>query len=163
MSETGTAGPDLDIAAIDYDPALKPVLLDLFTEIAILEHLVRARLEPKAYNDFSAAQFGILNFFCRLNKAEERLSGLAWSFQVEVAAMRETVASVVALGYLQWDDTADPCVRVTEAGRRKHAAMIENMAPDIAPVVAEIDPQDLRTTARTLMEIRRTLDNLPDR
>lgn len=147
----------------DLDPALKPTLLDLFTEIAILEHLVRTRFEPREYYDLTAAQFGVINFFCRLNKAQERLSGLAWCFQVDVGAMRETVASVVARGFAEWDDADDPWVRVTGSGRAKHRDMIESMAPEIVPVVSEIDPADLRITARTLMEIRRTLDNLPDR
>lgn len=146
-----------------YDPALKPVLLDLFTEVAIIEHLVRSRFEPRDYYDLTAAQFGALNFFCRLNKHEERLSGLAWCFQVDVESMRETVDSVVSLGFLQSDNAPDPCVRVTEQGRLKHASLLENMAPDIASVVAEISPEDLRITAKTLIEIRRTLDNLPDR
>jgi hypothetical protein len=149
--------------ATEYDPGLKPVLLDMFTEIAILEHLVRKRLEPRKLGDLNAAQFGVLNFFCRLNKSEERLSGLAWCFQVEEPFMREVVAVVAARGLLTLDDAVDPCVRVTAAGRRLHGEMVEDMAPDITPVVAEIAPDDLRTTARTLMEIRRTLDNLPDR
>ena len=152
-----------EVDAIEFDPALGPVLLDLFTEIAILEHLVRTRLEPKSYYSLSAAQFGVLNFFCRLNKSEERLSGLAWCFQVEVAAMRSTVESLVELGYVEADAAGDPCVRISAAGREKHAVMVDSMAPDIAPVVAEINPEHLRITARTLMEIRRTLDNLPDR
>ena len=149
--------------ARDYDPGMKPVLLDMFTEIAILEHLVRKRLEPRRLGALDAAQFGVLNFFCRLNKSEERLSGLSWCFQVDEASMREVVAAVVARGLLTWDDAADPCVRVTLAGRQLHGETVEDMAPDIAPLVAEIAPEDLRTTARTLMEIRRTLDNLPDR
>lgn len=148
---------------VDYDPALKPVLLDLFTEVAIIEHLVRSRFEPRDYYDLSAPQFGVLNFFCRLNKGEERLSGLAWCFQVDVDSMRATVVSLIERGFIQADDASDPCVRVTAAGRQKHEMLLENMAPDIAPVVAEIDAQDVRITARTLMEIRRTLDNLPDR
>lgn len=148
---------------VDYDPALKPVLLDLFTEVAIIEHLVRSRFEPRDYYDLSAPQFGVLNFFCRLNKGEERLSGLAWCFQVDIESMRATVDSLTEQGFLMVDDAADPCVRVTASGRSKHERLLENMAPDIAPVVAEIDAQDLRVTARTLMEIRRTLDNLPDR
>jgi hypothetical protein len=148
---------------LDYDPALKPVLLDMFTEIAILEHLIRKRLEPSRLGDMNAAQFGVLNFFCRLNKSEERLSGLSWCFQVEEAYMNDIVSSVVARGLLTRDDSNDPWVRVTPLGRQTHAEMVEDMAPDIAPVVAEIAPHDLRTTARTLMEIRRTLDNLPDR
>ena len=116
-----------------------------------------------SYYDMTAAQFGVLNFFCRLNKVEERLSSIAWCFQVEVQPMRELVASLAALGFVEQDDAADPCVRITPLGRRKHAQMIENIAPEIALVVAEIEPEDLRVTARTLMEIRRTLDNLPDR
>jgi DNA-binding MarR family transcriptional regulator len=148
---------------IDYDLSLRPVLLDLFTEVAILEHLVRTRLEPKSYYSLTAAQFGVINYFCRLNKSEERLSSLAWCFQVEVEAMRSTVESLMGQGYVDRDDATDPCVRITEQGREKHAVMVDSMAPDIAPVVAEIAPEDLRTTARTLMEIRRTLDNLPDR
>ncbi len=147
----------------EYDATLKPVLLDLFTEIAIIEHLVRSRFEPRDDYDLSAPQFGVLNFFCRLNKADERLSGLAWCFQVDVEPMRETVETMVRLGFLETDQAPDPCVRVTEAGRHEHASRVETMAPDIAPVVAEIDEKDLRITARTLMEIRRTLDNLPDR
>ena len=148
---------------IDVDPALRRTLLDLFTEIAIIEHLVRTRFEPKDYYDLSAAQFGVVNFFCRLDKSEERLSGLAWCFQVEVDAMRATIASLVERGLVSTDDAPDPCVRMTDAGRAKHAALVDSMAPDIAPVVAEIDPDDLRITARTLTEMRRTLDNLPDR
>ena len=146
-----------------FDPSLRPILLDLFTEIAIIEHLVRSRFEPKDYYDLSAAQFGVINFFCRLDKVEERVSGLAWCFQVDEPAMRATVAGLVQLGLVSWDDAGDPCVRMTDAGRAKHADMIDNMAPDIASVVAEIDPEDLRITARTLTEMRRTLDNLPDR
>ena len=149
--------------ASGVDPALRRTLLDLFTEVAILEHLVRTRLGPREYNDVTAQQFGVLNFFCRLNKVEERVSSLAWCFQVDVTAMHQTVASLTDRGFVTWDAAADPCVRVTDAGRDKHAALVDNMAPDIMPVVAEIDPEDLRITARTLTEMRRTLDNLPDR
>ena len=148
---------------IDIDPGLRRTLLDLFTEIAILEHLIRERLEPRRLGDMNAAQFGVLNYFCRLNKAEERLSGLSWCFQVQDDYMRDVVGNVVQRGYLTWDNAPDPRIRVTPLGLATHAGMVEDMAPDIAPVVAEIDPEDLRVTARTLIEIRRTLDNLPDR
>ena len=148
---------------LDYDPALKPVLLDLFTEVAILEHLVRKRLEPLHLGDVTAAEFGVINFFCRLDKQEERLSGLAWCFQVEIADMARVVDVLAGRGLLSCDDAADPWVRMTAAGTAFHAEMVEDMAPVIAPVVEEIAPDDLRTAARVLMEIRRTLDNLPDR
>ncbi len=149
--------------AADYNPVLKPVMLDLFTEIAILEHLIRKWLEPLHLGDVDAAEFGVLNFFCRLNKTEERLSGLAWCFQVELSEMSKPVEAMVARGYLAKDNGNDPVVSVTPAGKAFHAELVEDMAPVIAPVVEEIAAEDLRTTARTLMEIRRTLENLPDR
>lgn len=37
------------------------------------------------------------------------------------------------------------------------------MAPDVLEIMAEFDTADLQVTARTLKEIRRTFDNLPDR
>ncbi len=148
---------------LDYDPALKPVLVNLFTEIAILEHLIRLRFEPKGMDALKTAQFGVLNHFCRLGKHEERLSSLAWCFQVEVDHMHATVDSLVARALLTWDGAADPCVRPTDAGRAAHADMIEDMAPEVAQIVGEIPVEDLRVTARTLVELRRTMDNLPDR
>ena len=146
-----------------YDPALKPVLLNLFTEVAILEHLIRTRFEPKDMDALKAAQFGVLNHFCRLERQEEKLSSLAWCFQVEVDHMRRTVASLVDRGLAVWDDGSDPCVRPTETGRSLHAEMVEDMAPEVAQIVGEIPVEDLQVTARTLVELRRTMDNLPDR
>ncbi len=141
----------------------RQMLLDLFTEIAILEHLLRLRFEPRHYKDLSAADFGLLNHFCRLKKTESKLSGIAWSFQVEVAHMRATVEGLAARGLVTVDAETDPCVRITDAGKQAHAETIAEMAPDIAPIMSEFDLEDLKTTTRTLMEIRRTFDNLPDR
>ncbi len=148
---------------LDYDPTLKPAVLDLFTEIAILEHLIRKWLEPLHLGELNSAEFGVLNFFCRLNKNEERLSGLAWCFQVKIAEISAPVEAMIARGFLAKSNANDPMITVTAAGKAFHAEMVEDLAPVIAPVVAEIASDDLRTAARTLMEIRRTIDNLPER
>lgn len=141
----------------------RAILLDLFTEISILEHLVRLRFEPSYIGDLKAAQYGVLNYFCRLRKSEEGLATLAFSFQVEPAAMQATVETLVARGLLTIDQANNPCVRITPAGRSLHAEAVGAMAPEVLPVVAEIAWADLRITADTLKEIRRTFDNLPDR
>lgn len=145
----------------DADPAFRQLTLDLFTEIAILEHLVRNR-EPEV-NGLTAAQFGILNYFCRLGHSEARISLLAWCFQESETRIVELTDSLRANGFVAASQDNDPCITVTDAGRAKHAATIKEMAPDFLPIVQDIPREDLEVTVRTLMELRRTLDNLPDR
>lgn len=147
-----------------YDDTTKQLYLDLFTEIAILEHLVRQRFEPHHLGDLVAADFGVLNHFVRLNKSSETLKTLAWCFQVELEAMRATVATLAARRFveLDWVDGLE-CVFLTEAGRARHAEAVADMAPDILEIMSEFRSADVRTTVTTLKEIRRTFDNLPDR
>ena len=52
---------------------------------------------------------------------------------------------------------------ISEAGRESHTRVVTQMAPVIRSAVAEILPENLEITFRTLREIRLTLDNLPDR
>jgi hypothetical protein len=147
-----------------YDENTKQLYLDLFTEIAIIEHLVRERYKPYVLAELTPAEFGMLNHFVRLAKNEETLAMLAWSFQVELVAAR---ATVTALGKrklleLDWVDGVER-VYITETGKVRHQAAIAGMAPDITEIMAEFDPEKLRLTTDTLKEIRRTFDNLPDR
>ncbi len=149
---------------LSYDESTKDLYLDLFTEIAIIEHLVRQRFEPALLADLAAADFGVLNHFVRLDKATEKLKTLAWCFQVEISAMRATVSALAARRFLEvdWVDGHE-CVFLTEAGRAKHAEAVADMAPDILEIMSEFKLGDLKITATTLREIRRTFDNLPDR
>ena len=145
------------------DVPSRRLVLDLCTEIAILEHLIRKRLEPLQLHGLSAPQFGVVNYFLRLGRAEEKLSTLAWCFQVEEDAMRMTVAFLVSEDWLSWDAASDPCVRATATGRRRYDQAIDGLAPEIIPLLQDFDIDELRVTTRTLTELRRTLDNLPDR
>ncbi|MBA3898377.1 MAG: hypothetical protein H0X36_14870 [Sphingomonadaceae bacterium] len=139
------------------------MLLDLFTEIAIIEHLVRVRMEPYSAG-LTAAQFGIVNYFVRQDKKEEKLATLAWCFQVKLSAMQALIGELQALKLVEmdWVD-GQQCVFLTGAGRAKHAEAMADMAPDILSIMSEFSLADLRTTTETLKEIRRTFDNLPDR
>jgi DNA-binding MarR family transcriptional regulator len=151
-------------AALDSnDPATKGMLLDLFTDIAILEHLVRERFNPLA-GEIDAQQFGVLNYLVRQKKSSEKLSTLAWCFQVETPAMAATVEALSKLKYVEidWLD-GDRCVFLTGAGTGRHEKFLSTVAPDVAELMSEFDPEALRITAETLKELRRTFDNLPDR
>ncbi len=145
------------------DPATRGMLLDMFTDISILEHLVRERFDPVA-SELNAQQFGVINYLVRQKKSSETLATLAWCFQVEIATMAATVDALVNLKYVRadWVD-GDRCVFVTAAGATRHEDFLVKVAPDVADLLSEFDPQELRTTAKTLKELRRTFDNLPDR
>jgi DNA-binding MarR family transcriptional regulator len=147
-----------------YDEPTKLLYLDLFTEIAIIEHLVRERFEPQHFADLRSVDFAVLNYFVRLGKESEKLQTLAWCFQVETVAVRATVTALASrrLVEVDWVDGFE-CVFVTDAGRAKHAEAVADVAPDILEIMSEFDPADLRITTETLKEIRRTFDNLPDR
>ena len=145
------------------DPATRSMLLDLFTDIAILEHLVRERFNPHS-GDLDARQFGVMNYLVRQKKSNEKLSTLAWCFQVDEQSMATTVAALAKLKLVEidWVD-GDRCIFLTAAGQARHQQFMSGAAPDVAELLSEFDPEALRITAETLKELRRTFDNLPDR
>ncbi len=145
------------------DPATRAMLLDIFTDIAILEHLTRERFNPAA-GELDARQFGVINYLVRQKKSSETVSTLAWCFQVELSDMDATVERLAQLGFLRIDLLAnDRCVFLTPAGEARHEEFLSTVAPDVTELMSEFDPEALRITAETLKELRRTFDNLPDR
>lgn len=146
---------------------IKTILLGLFTEVAILEHLVRTREDRVAADDLSTGDFGVLNYFVVNHPDPDSIASIAWCFQeaeaythakIEALAMRDLVTLT--------PDTADSglaMVAITDVGREAHAQIVARVAPEIQMAVAEIPREALETTFKTLREIRLTLDNLPDR
>jgi len=144
------------------DPATRAMLLDIFSDISILGHLTRERYS--AAGELDARQFGVINYLVRQKKSSETLSTLAWCFQVELSDMDATVEGLADLGFIRIDLLAnDHCVVLTPAGLARHEAFLSAVAPDVTELMSEFDPEALRITAETLKELRRTLDNLPDR
>lgn len=146
---------------------LSDTLLGLFTEIAIIEHLARTRLERGASDGMTTGHFGILNYFIRNHHGPDTIGGVAWAFQEDEAYTADKFATLEAAGFVTVDPPgsrdATASVNVTEAGRIAQAQKVESMAPDFEALVSEIPLDDLETTVRTLREIRLTLDHLPDR
>ena len=149
------------MAPEEVDPERRAVLIDLFSEIPVLEHLMRNRLEPDVRRDLTASEFGKLNYFCRLNRHEDRLSNIALCFEETEEQALAPLHALAARGFFTITDEPDRCVRITDAGRAAHANAIEEMAPGILEIVDGMDPEHLRITAETLREIRRTVANMP--
>jgi hypothetical protein len=149
----------------------RETLVGLFTEIAIVEHLARTRLEnTRRANGIAeampAAHFGILNYFIRNHDGPDTVAGIAWAFQDPEELVRQRVDTLVGLGYLSVIPAVangQPLIGVTDEGRAAHDDALDVVGPEIMELVAEIPREDLDRTFRTLREIRLTLDNLPDR
>jgi hypothetical protein len=152
------------IDEIAEDPQMRAMLLDLFTEIAILEHLTRARFTPATGDDVDARSFGILNYLVRQRKEFEKVAILAWCFQVSDDDVMDSAKLLTSRKYVEidWQD-GDRCVVLTAAGKARHEKFLAEVAPDVFEIVADFDPEHLRITTETLKELRRTFDNLPDR
>lgn len=147
-------------------PDMRETLVGFFTEIAIIEHLARTRVERNYSQDLKAGHFGILNYFMRNHPGPDSIRGIAWAFQEDEARIIEQIRALAALGYVSVVPGVreiDSMVDVTEDGRAAQDAQLTRMAPDFEQLVAEIPPEDLVTAYRVLHEIRLVMDNLPDR
>ena len=144
----------------------RETLVGLFTEVAIIEHLLRTRMEKSQSEGLIAPHFGILNYFVRNHDGPDTVSGIAWSFQDPEDVVRERVEQMAEMGYLHVMPTlgnAEPLVSVTAEGRAALEESLNRIEPEILELVSEISPDDLARTFQTLRDIRLTLDNLPDR
>jgi DNA-binding MarR family transcriptional regulator len=148
-------------------PNDEKTVLNLFTEIAMVEHLLRNRYDKATPAGMTTGQFGVLTHFIRNGKSRERLSLIAWAFQDDDAYMAEKVASLVARDMLTTmaieGSDGDLWVEITEEGREAHARALDEIGPEVAQFIEGIDMGDLETALRVIRDIRRTLDNLPDR
>ncbi|MFD1611801.1 hypothetical protein ACFSCW_08310 [Sphingomonas tabacisoli] len=140
------------------------LLLDLFTEIAVVEHLVRNHLGTIEVTGLTAGQFGALNYFVRNNREQERKSVLAWVFQVSIPDIETHLSALEEHGYIgRIGEGDDQIIGITAAGRSAHADSVRAMAPEIEPLMSEFADEDLEKTVAVLQEIRRIFDNLPER
>jgi DNA-binding MarR family transcriptional regulator len=146
---------------------LQETLLGLFTEVAVLEHLVRAREEQHAEDDLTLGDFGVLNYFMVNHPDPDSVAGIAWCFQEEEAYTRAKIEGLASRDLVMISpnvtDNDLAMVEITDVGREAHAQIVARVAPDMMMAVAEIPREDLETTFKTLRNIRLTLDNLPDR
>ncbi len=144
----------------------RETLVGLFTEIAIIEHLLRTRMEKSHPDGLISAHFGILNYFVRNHEGPDTVSGIAWSFQDPEEVVRDRVEQMAEMGYLYITPAVgngEALVSVTADGRAALEESLDRVGPEITELVSEISNDDLDRTFQTLREIRLTLDNLPDR
>lgn len=148
-------------------PDDEKTVLNLFTEIAMVEHLLRNRYDKATPAGMTTGQFGVLTHFIRNGKSRDRLSLLAWAFQDDDDYMSQKVAALASRGMVVTlpveGSDGDLWVDITEDGREAHAQALDEIGPEVAQFIEGIEDDDLVTALRVVRDIRRTLDNLPDR
>jgi DNA-binding MarR family transcriptional regulator len=145
---------------------MRETLVGLFTEVAIVEHLTRTRVERQFPEGIETAHFGILNYFIRNHPGPDTIGGIAWAFQEDEDRVAGQVEALASLGYVslvQGLKQSDTMVSVTDAGRAAQERQLDQIGPDFEQLVGEIPLEELQITHRVLHEIRLVMDNLPDR
>ena len=133
---------------------------DLFTDIAVLEHLINNRYGSGGPHGLPARAFGVLNWFDRGARTTVRLAAIMYDFQWNEAETQKVIDLLAERGAVLRDGSE---VSLTPRGRDMFTDQMVADVPEIAPLFEEMDMADVRVAVRVLADLRRTLDNLPDR
>ena len=145
--------PDVD------NPAHHRLVKNLFTDIAVLDHLIANRFAESAPHHMPTRAFGVLSWFDRNQPDKARIAAIAHDFQWSVAETAEVLDLLARRGAVT---PGDP-VSVTPLGHQIYQEQADAGVPEIAALFDEADMADVRVAVRVLADLRRTLDNLPDR
>ncbi len=132
-----------------------------FNEIGIIGQLSRTLLEARLPKGFLLPHFSVLNHLIRVGDGPTPLA-LARAFQVPKTTMTHTLAGLERGGLIEMrpnpDDKRSKCVWLMPAGRAFRDKAIADLAPDVARISEQIDPEKVSALLPELAAIRATLD-----
>jgi DNA-binding transcriptional ArsR family regulator len=141
-------------------------VVDLFTEVAVLEALVRRRIERGQPEGLSEPQMSILVVLGKDSMQGVTRAGLEWlfdgglpNFDGHLEALAERGLVVVTRAAQRDDDI----IVMSPDGENALASAVGVLSRQFEPALEEIKTEAMDAALATLREIRRTLDNLPDR
>ncbi len=135
-------------------------VLSLFVEIARIEPLIEKRVNATRPAGLDENQLALLSHLVGVGNGGETRASLAWAMDglgcdIDVEVARAEAAGLIAVSGNR--------VAILPLGQRTQEAAVETMSPDFRQVLADMPIENLENARDTLREIRRTLDNLPDR
>jgi DNA-binding MarR family transcriptional regulator len=137
-----------------------PLAIGLFSEIATVDQLMRARLSKALPKGMELSHFTLLNYLAGIH-AERTPAQLARVFHVTRAAMTNTLSRLERAGYIHirpdWDDARQKFVAISPAGRKARDAAIDAISPLIAEVVTDIGADKVRAALPVLRMLRQKL------
>ncbi len=132
-----------------------------FTEIGIIEQLIRAKVECVLPDGIKISQFTLLNHLVRL-QGQWSPARLASAFQVTRAAMTNTIQRLESRGLIKIEvdpgDGRGKLVSLNSAGRKMHAKCVNNLGPLISDLEKEVGANRFLDALPFLEELRCYLD-----
>jgi hypothetical protein len=135
-------------------------VLSLFIEIARIEPLIEKRINATRPAGLDENQFALLSHLAGVGEGGETLASFAWAMEGIGWDVDEELARAAAAGLIT---IANDRVTILPFGLNTQEAAVESLSPDFEQLLADMPIANLETARETLREIRRTLDNLPDR
>ncbi len=142
-----------------------PPLFALLTEVSIIEHLSRNRLERVLPDGLRASHFAVLNHLVRLGDGRSP-ARIARAVQVERATMTNTLQRLEARGLIRLapdpQDGRGKRVYLTDAGRAAREAAVASAEAAIAPIAAGLGEAEVLAALPLLRRLRAALDQARD-
>ncbi len=142
-------------------------VLGLFSEIGMIEPLVRSMLNRMRPAGLNEDRFVILNHLTRIGSPGETRRALRWQMIDHYDCCDEDLALLADSGLIRIDvhgqDPEEDCIFLTDAGREAHKEAVDTLSPEFKELLAGIPVEAIEAAMKTLREIRRTFDNLPER
>ncbi len=139
-------------------------VVDLFSEVSILEPLINQRIEAERPEGFGEVAMAILITLSRLGEVGTTRGNLIWELEDTSEGTSDEIDTLIARGHISAEGgaLADQQLTISAQGRATMAAAVRALMPRFKPALEGISIEAMVQAAETLREIRRTLDNLPD-
>ncbi|MEO0676941.1 MAG: MarR family winged helix-turn-helix transcriptional regulator [Pseudomonadota bacterium] len=137
-----------------------PLPVAVFSEILVIEQMVRNRVSKALPKGMELSHFSVLNHLARLT-GERSPAQLAKAFHVTRGAMSNTLARLEWAGYIHirpdWEDARRKMVSISPTGRSARDAAMSAIDPIIKEAVRAAGSEDVRKLLPVLREMRRGL------
>ncbi|MEM8871929.1 MAG: MarR family transcriptional regulator [Pseudomonadota bacterium] len=138
-------------------PTSDPLAIGLFSEIATVDQLMRARLSKALPKGMELSHFTLLNYLAGV-RSDRTPAQLARVFHVTKAAMTNTLGKLQRAGYVHirpdWDDARQKFVVISPAGARAREAAVAAVAPVFDETMQDLGSESVRAALPVLRKLR---------
>jgi DNA-binding MarR family transcriptional regulator len=132
----------------------------LFSEILMVDQLVRAAVADQLPKGMELSQFSVLNHLAHIG-AERTPAQLARTFHLTRGAMTNTLQKLAWAGWVHirpdWDDARQKLVAISPAGQIARDAAVSAVTPVIGDLVSRVGSDRVRAALPVLREMRMLL------
>ncbi|MEM1101380.1 MAG: MarR family winged helix-turn-helix transcriptional regulator [Pseudomonadota bacterium] len=137
-----------------------PLPVAVFSEILVIDQMVRNRVTKALPKGMELSHFSVLNHLARA-QGERTPAQLAKTFHVTRGAMTNTLARLEWAGFVHirpdWEDARRKMVAISPAGRAARDSAMSAIGPIISEAVGHAGTEEVRRLLPVLREMRRGL------